>query len=514
MLVPQISFANVAYTALLTWFVYLTSLAIYRLYFHPLAKFPGPKIAALTGWYEFYHDIIHKGCFIWKLKELHDKYGPIIRISPYELHIRDSDYYEELYAPAAKKRDKYDGWVTMAGAPASSFATASHNLHRLRRGALNPFFSKRSVYQTEGLIKSKIEELCRRFETAMKNKEVIRLDAAYMALTMDIITHYAFGSSYNYLAEPDFKLSWKETVIAGSANGAFLRQFPWALPIMKSVPLWLVQKLNPPAGSLMAWQQLIRAQVDGIIANNRTSGGEKKATGTIFQALLDSDLPDQEKSADRLQDEGQTLVGAGSETTAKSLSVITFYLLDDKQKLAKLRAELKTVMPTPTSDVSLTALEQLPYLTAVINEGIRLMYGVTTRLPRVSPTEPLRYKDWVIPAGTPVAQSNYFVHTDASIFPDPHSFDPDRWLRAADTKFRLDRYFVSFSKGSRMCVGINLAYAELYLTLAIIMSRLDLENFETTAENDIKIDRDFFVGIPKPDSKGVRAKVVGMRTGD
>ena len=65
-----------------------------------------------------------------------------------------------------------------------------------------------------------------------------------------------------------------------------------------------------------------------------------------------------------------------------------------------------------------------------------------------------------------------------------------------------------------MCVGINLAYAELYLTLAIIMSRFDLENFETTAENDIKIDRDFFVGIPKPTSKGVRAKVVGIRTGD
>lgn len=379
MVLPQISLANAAYTALFTWFVYLASLAIYRLYFHPLAKFPGPKLAALTGWYEFYHDIIHKGCFIWKLKELHDKYGPIIRITPDELHIHDSDYYEELYAPASKKRDKYTGWVTMAGAPTSSFATASHNLHRLRRSALNPFFSKRSVYQTESLIKSKIEQLCRRFQSAMETNEIIRLDAAYMALTMDIITHYAFGSSYNYLAEPDFKLEWKETVIAGSANGAFLRQFPWALPIMKRVPLWVLQKLNPPAGSLVAWQHMIRAQVDGIIANNK-SGDKKKADGTIFQALLDSDLPPEEKSADRLQDEGQTLVGAGSETTAKSLSVITFYLLDDKQKLAKLRAELKTVMPTPTSDVSLTALEQLPYLVCLAMSSPALTYPTLSSL--------------------------------------------------------------------------------------------------------------------------------------
>jgi cytochrome P450 len=184
--------------------------------------------------------------------------------------------------------------------------------------------------------------------------------------------------------------------------------------------------MNPPAGHLVAWQRMVRAQVDSIIARNNE--GKKTQGTTIFQALLDSDLPPEEKSADRLQDEGQTIVGAGSETTAKSLAVITFYLVDDKKKLARLREELKTVMPSPTSPVTLTTLEQLPYLvrhfylppvvgwaskikkkikkktdihlqTAVINEGIRLMFGVTTRLPRVSPNEPLKYKDWVIPPG-------------------------------------------------------------------------------------------------------------------
>ena len=58
-----------------TWLLYLVFGGVYRIYFHPLAKFPGPKVAALTKWYEFYHDIIHKGCFIWKLQELHDRYG-------------------------------------------------------------------------------------------------------------------------------------------------------------------------------------------------------------------------------------------------------------------------------------------------------------------------------------------------------------------------------------------------------------------------------------------------------
>ena len=124
----------------------------------------------------------------------------------------------------------------MAGAPLSTFATAQHNLHRLRRSALNPFFSKRAIAKTEPIILDKLERLCRRFEDAIKTKEVIRLDVAYMALTMDIITHWAYGESYNYLAEDDFKLSWKETVIAGSANGVFLRQFPWALPVVSLPP--------------------------------------------------------------------------------------------------------------------------------------------------------------------------------------------------------------------------------------------------------------------------------------
>ncbi|KAF5014144.1 hypothetical protein F66182_14978, partial [Fusarium sp. NRRL 66182] len=154
---------------------------------------------------------------------------------------------------------------------------------------------------------------------------------------MDIITHYAFGESYNYLAEPDFKLEWKDTVIGGSASGAFIRQFPWVFPIMKSVPLYIMKYLAPEASLLLQWQKM---------------------------ALLDSDLPPEEKSADRLQDEAQTLVGAGSETTAKTLTIVTFYLLQNKSMLEKLRQELSTVdlkSLNSAQDV-LSEVERLPYM--------------------------------------------------------------------------------------------------------------------------------------------------------
>jgi cytochrome P450 len=247
-------------------------------------------------------------------------------------------------------------------------------MHRLRRSGFQQFFSKQSIYQVESLINDKVEHLAKRFEAVIETKEVIRLDAAYMALTMDIITHYAYGQSYNYLAEEDFKLSWKEAVIGGSSNGAILRQFPWAVPIMQAVPLSVLQVMHPPSGQLVAWQQNVGREVDAIIKANQEG---KKTKATIFQALLDSDLPEEEKSAGHLRDEGQTLVGAGSETTAKSLSIITFYLLKDKTKLQKVRDELRTMIPGATSLPSLKALEKLPYLVKLILCSLDWMLPLT-----------------------------------------------------------------------------------------------------------------------------------------
>ena len=57
--------------------LYLVTLAIYRLYFHPLAKFPGPKLTAVTSFYEFYYDVLKRGKFMWQIEAMHAKYGII-----------------------------------------------------------------------------------------------------------------------------------------------------------------------------------------------------------------------------------------------------------------------------------------------------------------------------------------------------------------------------------------------------------------------------------------------------
>jgi hypothetical protein len=100
--------------------LYSISLIIYRLYFHPLAKFPGPKLAAATGWYETYHDLkTPGGQFMYRLHKLHKTYGnkrlhtepskakgsvlgPIVRLSPNEVHISDTAWVDTLLVSSAQ----------------------------------------------------------------------------------------------------------------------------------------------------------------------------------------------------------------------------------------------------------------------------------------------------------------------------------------------------------------------------------------------------------------------------
>ena len=109
--------------------VYTLYGAIWRLFLSPIAQIPGPRFAALTFWNEFYYDVVLGGKYTWKILAYHEKYGmnrkvlllqrvktsgaqtvkgPVIRINPYEVHINDPEFYDELYLGSSKaKTDKW-----------------------------------------------------------------------------------------------------------------------------------------------------------------------------------------------------------------------------------------------------------------------------------------------------------------------------------------------------------------------------------------------------------------------
>jgi cytochrome P450 len=178
---------------------------------------------------------------------------------------------------------------------------------------------------------------------------------------------------------------------------------------------------------------------------------------TIFHELLESNLPPQEKSLIRLDDEALGTIGAGVTTIAWALVNTSFHLISNPSILKKLQTELKAAIPDPTIEPDLPQLEKLPYLSACIQEGIRLSYGLAVRHARVSQDKATKYKDWTVPAGTPVSMTIVDVHHDEHIYPNSRSFIPERWLDNPKTEEgeSLSRYFVSFGKGSRSCLGIK-----------------------------------------------------------
>lgn len=89
--------------------------------------------------------------------------GPVVRINPYEIHVKYLDWYDELYTSSNRRRDKSEWFVGRSGGN-SIFGTIRPEHHRLRRSALNPFFSKRSIVGIEPLIQDKVNKLCNTVE--------------------------------------------------------------------------------------------------------------------------------------------------------------------------------------------------------------------------------------------------------------------------------------------------------------------------------------------------------------
>jgi cytochrome P450 len=119
---------------------------------------------------------------------MHEKYGPIVRINPYELHISTPDYYEELYTGSSKKRDKWRWFTNQFGISESMFATVEHDKHRMRRSALNPFFSKASVRRLQPVIQDSVTNLMERFLGFRDSGKPMTVSLAFAAFTNGRVT--------------------------------------------------------------------------------------------------------------------------------------------------------------------------------------------------------------------------------------------------------------------------------------------------------------------------------------
>ncbi|KAL4862989.1 hypothetical protein BDV12DRAFT_206853 [Aspergillus spectabilis] len=486
---------------------YIALLSIYRLYFHPLSHIPGPKLAAITHGYEFYFNVIKGGLFIWEVERMHKVYGPIVRINPREVHIRDPEYYEEIYASSARKRNKDPALIAKFGLKGSGFSTVDAETHRQRRAPVERFFSKRLIEHNEALIYKSIDKLLYYLDEAHRSDTVVSLDAGFAALTSDIIYEYVYGFNPRNLDKEGFNGHVRDGINGLMRMSHLLYFFPVMQNVMDAIPLPWLEKLSPPAFALADQKRDLYER--GVQALNDAHSTTVKKSDNLINALAAPSMPEHMRSPERLMNEGFALVIGGTETTARTLSVGAWHLFASEDIRRKLRDELKTVMPKPDSRPRWNELEKLPYLTGVVNESLRLSTGIGNRSARSAPSEALTYNGITIPPGTPISSIHQPILMHPEIFPNPEAFDPERWIRAAAQGTRLDRYLVNFGKGSRICVGLNLAYAELYIVIALMVRRFDMELYESPKDR-LEFARDF--GTPWPDKGGlsVRARVTSV----
>lgn len=467
-------------------FTYILLRTLYRLSpIHPLSKLPGPYLPRISSLWLTYHAWIGDECS--RVHKLHQKYGPIVRTGPYSVDVADGKALQNIYVqsggfrkPAFYGNFDIDGHKSIfseiaperraprAKAVVSLFSTAS-----LRAGSdvlddvVGKFVSRLKAEKTR----------CSSSSSGSKCLDVLNLTRG---LALDVVTGYLFGRSFGGLDPPSDHTHGKKSnvdeEIGMAANGMVdlfvgVGRF-WYLPS------WAFQWVDYfdakfGKGSSKTVERSL-GHVDGFVAevvdeavtvleNEKGTGrtAEDGVTSRSYPArLLAAGLSVSETRA-----QCKDLIFAGSDSTGMNVATIIFYLVRDQMVLANLEKELRE-----HKDVSdIVEIQSLPYLRGVVREGLRLSMANPSRLPRVVPSSGWQFNGTDFPGGSEVSCTPFELHLNASVFPDPDEFRPERWAEDEPTLKEMERDAIPFGLGSRQCIARNLATVELFMAVKAIV---------------------------------------------
>jgi hypothetical protein len=307
-----------------------------------------------------------------------------------------------------------------------------------------------------------VQKLCSKLLAQSGDNKPFDVTMAYSCFTTDAISGYSFGSSFGLLDQSGWYPNFREPTASVLRPVFVFRFFPWTKAsvglgkyFVDYMPTDVAMMVRTLQVDMPAKVRQAKADLDAGIVYERP---------TIFGELFQSDLALLDKEPQRLADEAAAVVSAGTETTSWALSVMTYHLLTKPELLAKLTAELKTVVKDSQNLPAWHVLDTLPYLGAVVQEGLRLSYGVSSRTARVPTDEDLVYRgewnkksvEYVLPKGYAIGMSAVVTHHDERAFPDSYAFIPERWLDENNQRRKdVERSMLAFSKGSRGCLGMK-----------------------------------------------------------
>ncbi|KAK5167475.1 uncharacterized protein LTR77_007174 [Saxophila tyrrhenica] len=424
---------------------------IYNLYISPLRKIPGPRIRALSN--------VPR---IWEMMagrdgidhiDLHRVYGPIHDIyGPRKGHAAPPAKDKLFYQPP------YNGVDSILGIDDEA-------AHKQERKIMSAGFSERSLRDQEPLLKSwatKLGGKLREQAIAGNKADLVKF---YNLTTFDIMADLTFGESLNMLENEEYT-PWVQTIFAWLSAVTALR----GLRLLGPTPRLLIDRILM---RLPAVRRLDKEHWEYSTARVRKRLQREPDHPDLWSHILQkSDISG--TSLERNFSNASVFMIAGTETTATALSGTTYHLLRNPAYLSRLKEELRSQFFS-TEELTFESLARLPYLHAVLQEGMRMYPPVPAILPRIVPKGGLAICGEWVPAGTVVGVHQLATYRMEEHFSKPDEFHPQRWLK--DLEFAKDQLnaLEPFSVGPRDCLGKNLAWHEMRLLLATVLFQFDIQ---------------------------------------
>jgi cytochrome P450 len=416
----------------------------------PTQRPPGPKGNFLVGslgavsrdWLRFYAHCAKEYGDIVYLRYLH---VPICLV----MHPRDIEYVLVTNPGNFTKSADYRALARVLG---RGLLTSEGKFWQRQRSLIQPAFRRESILSYAPVMTG----AARRMVDAWSNGESRDIHQDLMRVTLDIVAQCLYGAQVSEAAERVGKAMHVVTErFVADAGQALL--FPFDIPdFLASGRKHAVSELNDV--------------INGIIRERRNSNQSREdLLGWLLQA---HDADGRPMSDAQLRDEVMTLFLAGHETTAIALSWACFLLTQNPHIEVRLVEELRAVLgdrePTPED------LPRLRYMEMVLKEAMRLypaVWGIGRRA--ITDCEIGGYR---IAAGTNIFIFQWLTQRDPRFFPDPETFDPERWREDPVRSGRIPRFaYFPFGGGPRVCVGASFAMIEATLLLATILQKVRLE---------------------------------------
>ncbi|KAF4999152.1 hypothetical protein FDECE_11580 [Fusarium decemcellulare] len=458
---------------------YVATKIFCRVILSPLRHIPGPKSTRFTGAAVWFASIQRRR--VYKLQELHAKFGPVVRIGPNEVSVSDWRHLRSIYANnkgVIKEASFYEA-ATFIGKN-NIFEMINVRQHAARRKLSSSPYSLQSVALLDSLIREKAQCLAKRMAAGASlsgngSVDVLKLCALF---SFEVVCQAGFAK--NFLDEPGHDEA--STLLEAMDGSALTLIFDSALPLISR--LGIGRNLPGAAGDAYRkrdhWREMSYRMVDHFLKN---CASDEKYLLTPLATGVD-DFLGRKLSHDELVEEAMGYMFAGSGTTSSTLTYLLYEI--SKTENSDIQERLRSEITSMPGDI--VAIKNNQYLNAVIKETFRCHPTIISTLPRTL-LEPLVLDKYTLPPGTVVGMQNWLHHRDPSVFPDPDCFIPDRWLEETP---EMKSALTPFSIGKRNCIGQNLAWQELYWAVSEIMrSGLELRLGKDMASWEMEMEDRF-----------------------